>query len=258
MASWDPDIYALYKVYRERPALDLLTAVPRDLSPSEIWDLGCGLGEQAALLSLRHPEAVVHGVDSSPDMLERARGLGARVDWVLGDIASFDPPLPPDLIFTNAALQWVDDHAALFPRLAASLAPRGVLACQMPVVSDMAWRETLAEVAASGPWAERLRAAERVRPTHDARDYYGWLAEICPEVDIWTTTYLHALHGQDPIVDWTMGTTLRPILDALTDPGEKADFLEAWRERLAKDYPRRPDGVTLFPFPRLFIVARKA
>jgi trans-aconitate 2-methyltransferase len=257
MPTWNPDVYALYRAYRERPALDLLTALPRDLAPDEIWDLGCGPGEQAALLAARHPEATVHGLDSSPEMLERARGLNAKVDWVLGDIAGFAPDKLIDLLFTNAALQWVDDHETLIPRLANALAPRGVLACQMPVIADVAWRETLAEVMATGPWADRLTGVEGVRHTRDARDYYDWLAPICPEIDIWTTTYLHALHGQDPIVDWTMGTTLLPYLDALSDPAEKAAFLNAWRGRLAKDYPRRADGATLFPFTRMFIIARR-
>lgn len=257
MASWDPDVYALYRRYRERPALDLLTAIPHDLEPREIWDLGCGLGEQAALLAARHPGARVRGMDSSPDMLARAKALPARVEWVLGDIASFAPEVPADLIFSNAALQWVDDHANLIPRLVANLAPGGVLAAQMPVADGLGWRGALAEIAADGPWAARFSGVEGVRRANQPEDYYAWLAPACPEVDIWTTTYLHALHGQDPIVDWTMGTTLRPYLDALPD-GEKKPFLDAWRARLARDYPRRADGVTLFPFKRLFIVARKA
>jgi trans-aconitate 2-methyltransferase len=256
MATWDPDIYALYRRYRERPALDLLTALPRALDPREIWDLGCGLGEQAALLAARHPDARVRGLDSSPEMLERAKALPARVEWVLGEIGGFSPDVPADLIFTNAALQWVDDHADLMPRLAKNLAPGGVLACQMPVVEGLGWRATLLEIAADGPWAKRLSGVEGVRAAHEPQDYYGWLAPFCPEIDIWITTYLHALHGQDPIVDWTIGTTLRPYLDALPDR-EKKPFLEAWRARLAQDYPRREDGVTLFPFKRLFIVARK-
>jgi len=257
MASWDPDVYALYRRYRERPALDLLTALPRDLEPREIWDLGCGLGEQAALLAARHPAARVRGLDSSPEMLARAKDLPARVEWVLGDIARFTPDEPADLIFSNAALQWVDGHAALIPHLAASLATGGVLAVQMPVADGLGWRGTLTEIAAEGPWASRFVGLEGVRPAHAQEDYYAWLAPTCPEVDIWTTTYLHALHGRDPIVDWTMGTTLRPYLDALPDDEKKA-FLDAWRARLAQDYPRRDDGVTLFPFKRLFIVARKA
>ncbi|MBU4433264.1 MAG: methyltransferase domain-containing protein [Alphaproteobacteria bacterium] len=257
MPVWDPDVYAVYRAYRERPALDLLTALPRDLAPREIWDLGCGLGEQAALLAARHPEATVHGLDSSPQMLERAKGLRAPVDWILGDIAGFSPARPVDLLFTNAALQWVEDHPALFARLAQTLAPRGVLACQMPVVTDTAWRKTLGEVVRSGPWARRLDSVEGVQPSHNARDYYDWLAPTCPEIDIWTTTYLHALHGQDPIVDWTLGTTLRPYLDALDDASERAAFVQAWRRRLTLDYPRRADGVTLFPFTRMFLIARR-
>ncbi len=257
MASWDPDTYALYRRYRERPALDLLTAIPGDLNPREIWDLGCGLGEQAALLAARHPKARVRGMDSSPEMLARAKALPTSVTWVSGDISRFAPDVPADLIFSNAALQWVDDHANLIPHLARSLAPGGVLAVQMPVVDGLGWRASLAQIAAEGPWAARFSGVEGVRHAHTAEDYYGWLAPLCPDVDIWTTTYLHALHGQDPIVDWTLGTTLRPYLDVLPDD-EKSVFLDAWRKRLARDYPRRPDGVTLFPFQRLFIVARGA
>jgi trans-aconitate 2-methyltransferase len=257
MPVWDPDVYALYQAYRERPALDLLTALPRDLAPREVWDLGCGLGEQAALLAARHPQAAVHGLDSSPEMLVRARGRAAPVDWILGDITTFSPARAVDLLFTNAALQWVDDHPALFPRLAQTLSSRGVLACQMPVVADADWRGSLSEVVASGPWAARLSTVKGVRPTADQRDYYDWLAPICPEIDIWTTTYLHALHGQDPIVDWTLGTTLRPFLEILAEASERAAFLGAWRERLAQTYPRRADGVTLFPFTRMFLIARR-
>lgn len=256
MVSWDPDIYALYRRYRERPAFDLLAAIPPEASPREIWDLGCGPGEQAALLAARYPKARVRGLDSSPEMLERARKLSANVEWVLGDIGSFAPDAPADLIFTNAALQWLDGHEILFPRLAGALAPRGVLAVQMPVVEDLGWRARLAEVAAEGPWADRLRDVAGVRAVHAPEAYYDWLAPLCPEVDIWTTTYLHALRGEDPVVEWTRGTTLRPYLDALSE-GEREVFLDAWRVRLAREFPRRADGVTLFPFKRLFVVARR-
>ncbi|HJV40732.1 methyltransferase domain-containing protein [Caulobacter sp.] len=256
MASWDPDIYVLYRRYRERPAFDLLAALPEDLDPREIWDLGCGPGEQAAFLAARYPQARVRGLDSSPEMLSRARALPARVEWVQGDIEGFAPETPADLLFSNAALHWLDDHETLIPRLAGMLAPGGVLAVQIPVVEDLGWRASLTEIAETGPWAERLRGVVGVRAANAPEDYYAWLAPLCPEMDIWTTTYLHALRGEDPIVEWTMGTSLRPYLDALPDD-EKTPFLDAWRRRLAQDHPRRADGVTLFPFKRLFIVARR-
>jgi len=256
MASWDPDIYALYRRYRERPAFDLLAAIPQDLTPREIWDLGCGAGEQAALLTARYPQARVRGLDSSLEMLSRARMLPARVEWIEGDIEGFAPEAPADLLFSNAALQWLDDHETLIPRLAGMLASGGVLAVQMPVVEGLGWRASLTEIAEMGPWARRLRGVVGVRPARAPEDYYAWLAPLCAQTDIWTTTYLHALHGEDPIVEWTMGTSLRPYLDALPDD-EKTSFLDAWRDRLAKDYPRRADDVTLFPFKRMFIVARR-
>lgn len=257
MPAWDPDVYARYRAYRDRPALDLMLRLPRDLSPREIWDLGCGTGEHAALLAARHPQARVYGLDSSPEMLARARGQAAGVDWVLGDIAGWSPPMAPDLIFSNAALQWLDGHEALFPRLLKSLVSGGVLACQIPQVDDAGWRRSLREVAAEGPWVARLADLDGVRPGHDARAYHDWLSPLAAELDVWTTTYVHALEGEDPIVDWTSGTSLRPYLERLADGQERAAFLAAWRERLAQDYPRRADGITLLPFERLFVVARR-
>lgn len=257
MPSWDPDLYERYKTYRDRPALDLLLQIPGDLDPRRIWDLGCGTGEHAAVLAARHPGAEVHGLDSSPDMLAAARRRPARVDWVRGDVADFAPDEAPDLIFTNAALQWVADHETLFPRLAGLLAKEGVLACQMPRTWATPWHVGLRELAAEPEWAGRLAGVRSVGPVAEPETYYGWLAPICGEVDIWSTTYLHVLEGEDPVVEWMMGTGLRPYLDALSDPEARAAFLDAYRDRMAEAVPARADGVTLFPFPRLFILARR-
>lgn len=257
MPSWDPAIYERYKLYRDRPALDLLLQIPADLRPHEVWDLGCGTGEHAALLASRHPHAEVHGLDASPDMLAVARRREARVDWRLGDIAAFAPKAAPDLIFTNAALQWLPDHAALFPHLANLLAPEGVLACQMPMSFDQAWHVALRDLAAEPAWRERLASIAGVRAVATPETYYSWLTPLCAEVDIWATTYIHALEGEDPVVEWMQGTGLRPYLDALSDPVERAAFLDAYADVLAQLMPPGADGHTLLPFPRLFILARR-
>lgn len=254
MPSWDPVVYERYKTYRDRPALDLMVQLPGDLNPNEIWDLGCGTGEHAALLAVRHPAARVHGLDSSPQMLAQARGRKEPVDWVLSGIEDFAPDVPPDLIFTNAALQWLPDHARLYPRLAGMLAPGGVFACQTPMAWETEHHRLLRETAGDGPWAEALEAARLISPTPSMADYYGWLAPVCSEIDIWTTTYLHVLEGDDPVVEWMRGTALRPYLDRLEDPGP---FLDAFRARIAAAFPPREDGVTLFPFPRMFVIARR-
>ncbi|HEX4180140.1 MAG TPA: methyltransferase domain-containing protein [Caulobacteraceae bacterium] len=257
MPSWDPDIYERFKAYRDRPALDLLLRVPGDLDPREIWDLGCGTGEHAAVLARRHPGARVHGLDSSAEMLERAHARETSVDWVQADLAGFAPDTPPDLIFANAALQWVPDHAALIPRLASVLAEQGVFACQMPAAYHEPWHQVLRDLADEAPWAALLRGVDAARPIADAGRYYTWLAPLCRQIDIWTTTYLHVLDGEDPVMEWMRGTALRPYLDALTDPIERDGFLEAYRKRVRAALPARDDGTTLFPFPRLFIVARQ-
>ncbi|MES2032593.1 MAG: methyltransferase domain-containing protein [Pseudomonadota bacterium] len=258
MPSWDPAVYERYKTYRDRPALDLMVQLPtRDFR--EIWDLGCGTGEHAALLAARHPGARVHGLDSSPQMLEQARKREAQVDWVLAGVADFAPTEAPDLVFTNAALQWLPDHANLFPRLARTLAPGGVFACQMPMAFETEHHRILRETAEEGPWVSLTATARLINPTPPTGDYYGWLADAgCGEIDIWSATYLHALEGEDPVVEWMRGTALRPYLDVLTDPALREAFLTAFRARIAEAFPPRADGVTLFPFPRLFMVAVRA
>jgi trans-aconitate 2-methyltransferase len=253
---WDPAVYERYKVYRDRPALDLLLQIPGDLDPDEIWDLGCGTGEHAALLAARHPGAQVHGMDTSAEMLAKAKGRPAAVEWIQGDIAAFAPAVAPDLIFTNAALQWLPDHEVLFPRLVASLAPGGVLACQIPVASDQGWRVALRESIAAGPWAAKLAGVVGVHPTPDMDDYYRWLAPISDSVDIWTTTYLHVLEGDDSVVDWVSGTALRPFAQAL-EGEERAAFLADYTARVAARFPKQGDGVTLMPFPRLFMIVQR-
>jgi len=256
MTSWDPNQYERFKSQRDRPALDLMVQVPTDFSPRRIWDLGCGTGEHAALLSLRHPEADVRGLDASEAMLGRARQRPGKVQWVQGDIAAFSPTEPPDLIFTNAALQWLPDHQTLFPRLVSLLAPGGVFACQVPVTFNAVWHVKLRAAAAESPWSEAMKRIRDVQPVASAQDYYDWLTPLA-ETDIWSTTYLHALEGDDAIVEWMKGTGLRPYLQALATEAERESFIALYRRSVAIDFPQREDGVTLFPFPRLFIIARR-
>jgi trans-aconitate 2-methyltransferase len=256
MTVWDPAQYERYKAQRDRPALDLMVRIPRELSPRAIWDLGCGTGEHAAVLAARHPGAKVYGLDSSAEMLVSARTRTSPVTWIEGDIAAFDPPEPPDLIFTNAALQWLENHRRLVPALVATLAPGGIFACQVPQSHQAGWHSALRETVAEGPWAERLAHVRGVWPVGAPEDYYDWLSPLA-ETDIWSTTYLHVLTGQDPVVDWMLGTALRPLMQALESDEARAEFLAAYRARVADLFPRRADGATLFPFPRLFILARR-
>lgn len=255
---WDPRQYNRFEAQRDRAALDLLVRLPEDFAPAEIWDLGCGAGQHAALLKRRHPNARVHGMDSSPAMLEQARALSSEVDWSVGDIATWRPDRPADLILANASLQWLPDHAALFPHLAEALAPGGLLAVQMPMAWETRHHTLMRETAADGPWAAVLAGVDTIAPLLPAEAYYDVLAPLCDDIDIWATTYLHVLEGENAVLEWMKGTALRPYLTALAGDAPMRDaFLSALGRRLSAAFPRRAEGRTLLPFPRLFLIAQR-
>jgi trans-aconitate 2-methyltransferase len=252
-ASWDPAVYLHYADERLRSALDLLARVPL-AGPARVVDLGCGAGNVTALLRRRFPDASVTGIDGSAAMLDRARQAAPDCGFVQADIAAWTPEQPPDLLYSNAALHWLGDHAALFPRLLGGLAPGGVLAVQMPCMHDAPVRALQVEVAAHGPWAALLEGVGSAPPILPAESYWDLLRPHCAALELWETTYLHALAGEDAVVQWAMGTSLRPFLAPLP-AGLREGFLAAYRASVEQAYPRRPDGTTLLPFRRLFLVA---
>lgn len=254
--TWDPAIYLKYGGERTRPAADLLARVPV-IEPHNVVDLGCGPGNSTALLAARWPAAHVTAVDADPAMLDRAWRSGPRCRYVQADIATWKPDPAPDVIFSNAVLHWLDDHENLFPRLMRSLPAGGVLAVQMPRNFDAPSHALLRDVARKGPWAATLEPLLREHPVADPQVYHRWLAPLSGALEIWETTYLVRLSGADPVLSWMRGTSLRPLLDAL-DPKSAAQYEATYAERLREAYPREADGVTLFPFRRLFIVATRA
>jgi trans-aconitate 2-methyltransferase len=255
---WDPQQYKRFEAERDRPAQDLLNRLPGGLAPREVWDLGCGAGQHAAKLKRRYPQAVVHGLDSSAAMIEQAKAQAEDVDWRLDDLTSWTAGAPADLILANASLQWLPDHRNLLARLTQALSPGGVIAIQMPLAWETLHHRTMRAVAADGPWAGRLKDRETIAALLTPEDYYDVLAEHCVDIDIWSTTYLHVLCGVDPVLEWMKGTALRPHLTALgDDPSMRAAYLSALGARLSQAFPKRPDGVTLLPFPRLFLVATR-
>ncbi|MCG8695316.1 MAG: trans-aconitate 2-methyltransferase [Minwuiales bacterium] len=254
--AWDPNQYLRFDEKRFRPGLELLSRIPLQRAAT-IYDIGCGTGALTDALRQRWPEATVTGIDSSPDMLAKAGADFPDMAWIEADAATWRPESPPDLLYSNAALHWVADHASLFPRLFASLAPGGVLAVQMPGNFDAPSHRLLTETAADGPWSDRLAALATTARVLPQERYYDLLAGDAASLDFWETTYLQVMAGKDPVLEWVRGTALRPYLDALDD-SDRPVFEAAYAERLRAAYPERLDGHTLFPFRRFFMIAVKA
>ncbi len=251
--SWNPDQYLKFAAPRLRPAIDLLAAVPAE-HPRTVYDLGCGAGNVTRLLAQRWPLARITGVDDSAAMLAKAKEGLANVCWIEQGLADWRADQPADVIYSNAALHWLPDHARLFPELFAQLAPGGVLAVQMPRNFDAPSHTLIGETVRAGAWRGRLDALLQAPPVARPDFYFDLLAPLAASVDIWETEYLQVLEGSDPVKEWTKGTWLKQFLDAL-DETQRDAFEADYAARLRLAYPRRADGRTLFPFRRLFIVA---
>lgn len=253
---WNPEQYLKFGGERLRPAQDLLARVALD-APRHIVDLGCGTGTVTALLRAHWPEAQIVGVDNSEAMLERARASLPDVAWVQADLAQWTPAVPPDLLVSNAALHWLDDHATLFPRLLSYLRPGGVLAVQMPAQFDAPSHRIGYDLAQSARWRDRLQHLVRRRPILEAQQYYSLLRTQASLLDLWFIEYIQALSGENPVAEFTKGSVVGAWLSVLS-ADEARDFEAEYRRRIAAAYHRCDDGVTLFPFRRFFLVAQRS
>jgi trans-aconitate 2-methyltransferase len=236
--------------------MDLLARIPT-IEPRCVYDLGCGAGNVTALLVNRWPQAQVIGVDDSPAMLAEAAKTLPQVRWVQHSLSHWQADAPADVIHSNAALHWLPDHRQLFPALVRALAPRGVLAIQMPRNFAAPYHTLIAVAARAGPWRRKLEPLLGTPPVAEPQEYYSLLAPLAASLDIWESEYLQVLSGEDPVKEWTKGTWLRQFLERL-EPAECVDFEADYAQRLRAAYPRRSDGTTLFPFRRLFMVLQRA
>ncbi|MEX0807478.1 MAG: methyltransferase domain-containing protein [Dongiaceae bacterium] len=255
IAHWDPKQYARFSDARTRPARDLIARLPSCLFQT-IVDLGCGEGPVTRLLTERWPEARIIGIDSSPQMLAVARVACPGVRFVEGDISTWSPDAPVDLLFSNAALQWVDDHTALMPRLFAQLLPGGAFAVQMPGNFDAPSHRALAQLAKSEQWRAQTGDLVRTNPVAAPAKYLDLLGPDVASFNGWETTDYMLLDGKDPVLEWMKGTALRPYLSALP-PSDAARFMAELARLLADAYPARTDGKTIFPFRRIYFIATR-
>ncbi len=253
MPTWNASQYLKFADERTQPCRDLAARVPL-IRPRSIIDLGCGPGNSTQVLAERWPAAELSGLDNSAEMIAQARASYPDRHWTRANIAEWAKGGERyDVVFSNAALQWLPDHRNLFPSLMDRVAPGGALAVQMPGNWDAPAHVLMRNVAAQ--WAGTKEVREWF--THDLGFYYDVLAPHSARVDLWATEYIHVMDCAEGIVEWYKGTGLRPFLDALPAPADRDRFLATYLDAIREAYPPHDDGRVLFPFRRVFMVASK-
>lgn len=254
--DWSAKQYLKFEAERTRPSRDLLAQVPLD-SPKNVIDLGCGPGNSTTVLLSQYPKACVTGMDSSPDMIQKARATLPGVDFTVNDLSTYTPTEPVDLFFSNAVFQWLprDQRLEIVKRLIRTQPPGGVFAFQVPDNLSEPSHVAMRETAADGPWARSLDLAGR-DSFQTPQEIYDELKPLCSDVNIWHTYYNHSLESHQAVVEWVKGTGLRPFIDPLSEE-EREEFLKAYIGRLEQRYPKSVDGRVLLRYPRLFVVAVK-
>jgi trans-aconitate 2-methyltransferase len=254
MEDWSARQYLKFEDERTRPPRDLLAQVPLQ-RPNLVVDLGCGPGNSTELLAERYPNSKVVGLDSSPDMLRKARERLPQCDFIEADLADWKPDPATDLIFGNAVMQWLPEHPAIMRRLIESMPQSGVLAIQMPDNTREPALRFQKEVGEAGPWKDdpEVQAAAR-GDLPSIEEYYDLLKPVCAHLDIWHIVYNHVMASPAAITEWFKGSSLQPFLSPLSAE-DREKFLAAYTAKVTQAYKLRYDGKVLLRFPRLFIVA---
>jgi trans-aconitate 2-methyltransferase len=265
MADWNPELYHRFRRYRDEPVAMILARLAL-ASAEKIVDLGCGTGEHTVELARRSAAGTALGLDSSAAMIDRAttmragltRELQSRVAFALDDFRYFAADREYDVVFSNAAFQWVRDHRDLLARCFRALRPGGSLAVQMPANDRETAQVTIHALASEAPWQATLGA---IRTPSDLTvrtpaKYHAMLAEIgFVDIDCYYRLFRHPMDSPAEVVEWSRATALRPYLDAL--PADRHDhFIAELTRRLEHGYGTRDPLV--FEFRRLFLWAHRA
>lgn len=254
MPDWNHQLYLKFSDQRARPAADLIGQIRLE-SPRRIIDLGCGTGNSTAQLHLRWPDATLTGLDSSPAMLSQARKDHPGWLWMESSIEDWQPQGSYDLVFSNAALHWVPDHAALFPRLFHAVAPGGALAVQMPNNFLSPSHQAMKKVASAPRWAAALAGASETVFVQAPAFYYNALRNLASRLNIWETEYQQIVDGPRAVLDWVRSTAMRAYLERMPDDEQRRQFEDQCLVEFEQSYPADDQGKVLFPYRRMFIVA---
>ena len=256
MSDWKPELYLKFENQRTQPSIDLVSRIDM-CNPKRIIDIGCGPGNSTAVLKNRWPNADITGLDSSPAMIAQASKADCGIAWVCLDASSDLSALGRfDIVFSNAAIQWMPHHEKLLPNLFSLLESGGVLTLQIPNTAHMPVHTALQTLVKSEKWRAQFGnvATHSVFP---APYYYDILSTLSNDIDLWETHYYHVMESHQSIVQWYSSTGLRPYLNSLDSDSAQSAFLAEFENELKVVYPAQNDGFVLFPFVRIFVIARK-
>ena len=248
---WDPNQYHKFQAQRSAPFYDLLALV--DVRPNlKVVDLGCGTGELTRQLADSLPDSDVTGIDSSPHMLDKAASFSSpNLRFVQGDQSQLTGQW--DLIFSNAALHWSENHTELIPHLFRSLNPGGQIAVQVPSNHNHISHQIIRETAGEEPFRSILGGFQRYAPVL-AIDQYAQLLFDCggENIVIFEKVYAHILETSDAVVEWISGTACVPYFEKLGD--HKESFVATIRKKMREVLPQSP---VFYPFRRTLFSARR-
>jgi trans-aconitate 2-methyltransferase len=251
--DWNPSLYLKYGKERTQPVIDLVSRIELD-SPERIIDIGCGPGNSTAVLQKRWPQSRITGLDSSPSMIERAKEGGVEADWIIADASTVKFPGTWDLIFSNAAYQWISGQAALFHKLKANLKPGGIMAAQIPLFREMPMSKIISEIAMQQRWG--FSAEEGKYLIHSQEEYYDILSGLFEHVELWVTDYIHIMNSHEAILEMMKSTALKSFLDQLENEEERKSYEGEILKGIEREYPLHMNDKVLYPFKRLFFIAR--
>ena len=254
--DWNPDLYLKFNKERTQPSIDLVSRIAHP-NPQTIIDIGCGPGNSTQILVERWPHAQVAGADSSPAMIEKAKGDFPQQQWFHLDAGKDDLGSSYDIIFSNAVIQWIPDQPALFRKFHHALNDEGVIALQLPLFWDMPLGKAIKEVAKDERWSAVTQAATDLFTLHPYSFYYDQLSALFSSVEMWETHYMHVMDSHQAVITMMQSTGLKPYMERLSSEADKREFEERVLARIKEAYPQQKDGKVLLPFDRLFFIARK-
>ena len=252
--NWNPAGYLKFEYERTLPSRDLAAHV-RVEQVRNIIDIGCGPGNSTKVLRDTWPHARILGLDSSEQMIAKARATYPEGEWIVGDAQRWSSRDRFDVVFSNAALQWMSDRAQVLTNLFRHLNVGGAVAVQVPLIGDSPLHRALAAVSQYDEWEKLLRGAGLNRTDYDDSFYYGHLSTLTTRIEMWITTYLHIMESHQAIIDWYSSTGMRPYLERISSDERRRTFVNQVLELCSPEYPIQPNGKVIFPFKRLFFVA---